>query len=104
LHRPVRDPTPNVGAREWFMTDQLADLVSLVLNVLTIAVIIRALLSWFDPTFRTPVGRIIFQVTEPIIRPIRQLVPSVGMFDLSPIIALLILRVMESFLTQALTS
>jgi YggT family protein len=86
------------------MTDQLADLVSLVLNVLTIAVIIRALLSWFDPMFRTPVGRIIFEVTEPIIRPIRQFVPSVGMFDLSPIIALLILRVMESFLTQALTS
>ena len=86
------------------MTNELADLISLILNVLTIAIIGRALLSWFDPTFRTPVGRIIFQITEPIIRPIRQVVPSVGMFDLSPIIALLVLRVLESFLRQALTS
>ena len=86
------------------MTDQLADLISLILNVLTIAIIGRALLSWFDPMFRTPVGRIIYEITEPIIRPIRQVVPSVGMFDLSPIIALLILRVLESFLRQALTS
>jgi YggT family protein len=85
------------------MTDQLAHLISLILNVLTIAIIGRALLSWFDPTFRSPVGRIIHEVTEPIIRPIRQVVPSYGMFDLSPIIALLVLRVLESFLTQALT-
>lgn len=86
------------------MTNQLADLISLILNVLTILIIGRALLSWFDPMFRSSVGRIIYEVTEPIIRPIRQVVPSIGMFDLSPIIALLVLRVLETFLRQALTS
>jgi YggT family protein len=86
------------------MPNEFADLISLVLNILTIAIIGRALLSWFDPAFRTPVGRILYDVTEPIIRPIRQVVPSLGMFDLSPIIALLLLRVLASLLNQALTT
>jgi len=86
------------------MANQLAELIAIILNVLTIAIIGRALLSWFDPMFRTPVGRIIYEVTEPIIRPIRQVVPSIGMFDLSPIIALLLLRVLASLLTQVLAS
>jgi YggT family protein len=84
------------------MSNQLATLIDLILMILTIAIIGRALLSWFDPAFRTPVGRILFDVTEPIIRPIRQIVPSLGMFDISPIIALLLIRLLASLLNQAL--
>lgn len=84
------------------MSTQFADLVNLLLFILTIAIIGRALLSWFDPMFRTPVGRIIYDVTEPIIRPIRQVVPTIGMFDISPIIALLLIRLLSSLLNQAL--
>jgi len=86
------------------MSNHLADLVSLILNVLMIAVIGRALLSWFDPTFRTPVGRIIYDVTEPIIRPIRRVVPPLGMFDISTIIAIVVLLALQQLLPQALTS
>jgi YggT family protein len=86
------------------MSNELASLITLILNILTIAIIGRALLSWFDPAFRTAVGKIVYEVTEPIIRPIRQVVPSLGMFDLSPIIALLLLRLLASLLNQALTS
>jgi YggT family protein len=85
------------------MSNQLAELINLIFLFLTIAIIGRALLSWFDPAFRTPVGRIIYDVTEPIIRPIRQVVPNLGMFDISPIIALVLIRVLSSLLNQALT-
>jgi YggT family protein len=64
------------------MGTQLAELVIFLLNILTIAIIGRALVSWFDPGGRWPISRVLYDVTEPIIAPIRQVVPSLGMFDI----------------------
>lgn len=81
---------------------EIASLVNLVVTVLTFAIIGRALLSWFDPGMQTPVGRFLRDVTEPIIAPIRSVMPQFGMFDLSPIIALLLVRLIGSLINQAL--
>lgn len=80
----------------------LASFVNLVVTVLSFAIIGRALLSWFDPGMQTPVGRFLRDITEPIIAPIRQVVPSLGMFDISPIIALLLIRLIGMLINQAL--
>ena len=80
----------------------LASFVNLVVTVLSFAIIGRALLSWFDPRMQTPVGRFLRDITEPIIAPIRHVVPSLGMFDISPIIALLLLRLIGMLVNQAL--
>ncbi len=80
----------------------LVRLVNLVINVLTIALIGRALLSWFDPGMRSTVGRLLVDITEPILGPIRRNIPSVGMFDLSPIIALVLLRLIGRLLVAAI--
>lgn len=80
----------------------LASFVNLIVTVLTFAIIGRALLSWFDPGMKTPVGRFLRDITEPIIAPIRQVVPSLGMFDISPIIALLLIRLIGMLINQAL--
>jgi YggT family protein len=80
----------------------LASVINLVVTVLSFAIIGRALLSWFDPGMQTPVGRFLRDITEPIIAPIRQVVPSLGMFDISPIIALLLLRLIGTLINQAL--
>ncbi len=80
----------------------LASFVNLIVTVLSIAIIGRALMSWFDPGMQSPVGRLLHQITEPIIAPIRQVVPSLGMFDISPIIALLLLRLIGTLINQAL--
>jgi len=82
----------------------LASFVNLVVTVLSFAIIGRALMSWLDPGMTTPVGRFLRQITEPIIAPIRQVVPSLGMFDISPIIALLLLRLIGTLINQALVS
>jgi YggT family protein len=86
------------------MSGDLAGLVDFFLTILSFAILGRALISWIDPGFRSPIGRIIYDVTEPIIAPIRRVVPSLGMFDISPIIALLLIQVLARLLNQALTS
>lgn len=84
------------------MPTDLPGLIFFILNVLSVAVIARALFSWFDPTMHTPVGRFLYQITEPIIGPIRQVVPSLGMFDISPIVALILIQVLSRILASAL--
>ncbi len=82
----------------------IASFVNLVITVLSVALIGRALLSWFDPGMKTMVGRLLRDVTEPIIAPIRQVMPRMGMLDLSPIIALVLLRLIGMLVNQALVS
>jgi YggT family protein len=84
------------------MSTQIAELLIFLLRILTFAIIGRALLSWFDPGGRWPISRVLHDVTEPIIAPIRQVIPSMGMFDISPIVALLLLQVLTRFLAQAM--
>ena len=86
------------------MTD-LTGILNLLFTVLSLAVIARALLSWFDPTMRYPVSQVIVDLTEPIIAPIRRVVPPVGgMIDLSPLIALILLQVIERVIINSLHS
>jgi YggT family protein len=83
-------------------TSDLASLVVLFFNVLTFLVIGRALLSWFDPGYRTTVGQLLVQITEPMLAPIRRYMPSTGMIDLSPIILIIGLQFISRILVQAL--
>lgn len=83
--------------------NDLVGIINLIFTILTFALIGRALLSWFDPGFRSTIGRLLFDITEPIIGPIRQVIPSIGMFDISPIVALLLLRVLNTLIINAIT-
>ncbi len=68
--------------------------VQLLVTVLFIIVTGRVLISWVNPSFQGPVARFLFETTEPLLAPIRRLLPQTGMVDLSPMIlgiALLIL-------------
>jgi len=83
--------------------NDLVSIINIIFTILTFALIGRALLSWFDPGMRSTVGRFLFDITEPIISPIRQVIPSLGMFDISPIIALLLLRVLNTLIVNAIS-
>ena len=54
----------------------------------------RVLMSWIDPTFSRPLGQFLYSITEPILAPIRRVLPQTGMFDLSPLVVLLVLSVL----------
>jgi YggT family protein len=72
--------------------------LGLLLQVLWIAILVRVILSWFPVDPSNPIIRIIWEVTEPVLAPFRRVIPRIGMFDLSPLAAFLVI----SFLAQAL--
>jgi YggT family protein len=69
----------------------LSSFIGTLVFLLWLLVFGRVLLSWFDPGGRTQVGRLLYQATEPLLAPVRRLLPSTGMFDFSPLIVLLLL-------------
>ena len=65
-------------------------IIKAFLVILIAAIFIRVILSWF-PTANNPLVALVYQLTEPILLPLRRVVPRVGMFDFTPTIALIIL-------------
>lgn len=53
----------------------------------------RVIMSWVDPQGRNQITAFLFQTTEPLLAPVRRLLPQTGMIDFSPLIVLLILGV-----------
>lgn len=78
----------------------LFNILSFLLVAMQFAIIGRALFSWFDPTGRTPIGAILNKITDPIIVPIRRLLPSAGFMDFSPLVALLIIFILQKLLSS----
>lgn len=73
--------------------------IEIVFSVLSLVILARVLLSWIRVDPAHPAVQLLFDVTEPILRPIRDMMPAaMGMFDFSPIIALLLLNVLEGLL------
>lgn len=85
------------------MPDSLITLIIYLFNALTLIVIARALISWFDPGMRSSVGKILVDITEPMLAPIRRMIPSAGGLDFSPIILIILLQFIERIVLQALT-
>jgi YggT family protein len=84
------------------MADQVLSILLWALQLLTFALLGRALLSWFDPGQQWPVSRILADVTNPIILPLRRVIPPFGMIDISFIVAILLIQVLMRLLTQAM--
>jgi YggT family protein len=80
----------------------LLTFISLLFQVLTFAIIARALLSWFNLGPSHPVVRILYDVTEPILAPLRRVIPMIGMIDITPLVAILLLQVVERLLFDLL--
>ncbi len=51
----------------------------------------RVLLSWFDPSGSSSLSRMLIQTTEPLLAPVRRLLPPAGMFDFSALVVLVVL-------------
>ena len=58
-----------------------------------VAIFIRIILSWTGMDPRNPVVVFLHDITEPILSPIRQFMPRLGMLDLSPLMAIILLQV-----------
>ena len=70
------------------MNPYIAQMTATFIDILTWAIIARALLSWFPIDQSSTVYQMLWRVTEPIIDPFRRILPQSGMIDLSPLAAI----------------
>ncbi|MDO8690404.1 MAG: YggT family protein [Dehalococcoidia bacterium] len=77
---------------------QLFHFLSLMCTVLSFAVFLRAIISWFPISPDNSLVVILNQVTEPIIAPLRKVIPNLGMMDISPLVAMILLQIVASML------
>lgn len=74
------------------------DILRLFLEVITLIILIRVIVSWVSPGQTNQLTTILYLVTEPILAPLRRVLPKFGRLDLSPMAAWLILRILIALL------
>lgn len=74
------------------LTLSAAELLTLLINIYFWAVIIQAVLSWINPDTYHPAIILLHQLTEPLLRPARNILPPISGLDLSPILVLIALQ------------
>jgi len=79
----------------------VVQLICWVLRIYLVVLAARAILSWFPVRPGSPltsIAGLLADLTEPVLRPFRSIIPPVGMFDLSPLVAWLALTLLRSLL------
>jgi YggT family protein len=84
----------------------LVGFIGWLLDVYSWVIIAAALISWVSPDPRNPIVMVLRQVTEPVLWPIRRLLPPwrTGGLDLSPLIVLLVIQFVERVILPTLIS
>jgi YggT family protein len=81
----------------------LARILDICLTVYMWLIIIRALISWVSPNPYNPIVRFLYRVTEPVLRPVRRIIPLQGLgIDFSPVIVILIILLLQDFIIPTL--
>ena len=76
----------------------LFNLLELLCEVLTLAILVRVIMSWFSQRPTNMLTNILYRVTEPILAPLRRIIPRVGMLDFTPLVAVILLQIIATFL------
>ena len=87
------------------MANLVVGFVNLLILVLWLAILARVMLSWFSIDRSSPfylIVSLVHQITEPILGPIRRILPSFGFLDLSPMVALILMTLIQQVLKSAL--
>lgn len=85
------------------------EIIDFIVTALTVVIFARVILSWVIPMAGSrphpmlmTVARVVNQITEPILGPIRRALPTFGMFDFSPMVALVVLWIIREVLATQL--
>ena len=81
----------------------LIEIIDAVAQILVLLVIVSAILSFFMDPYH-PVRRGVDNIVQPMLEPIRRVVPLVGMFDFSPLILIILIQVVSSLLQAFLST
>ena len=81
----------------------IARVIEVVLTVYMWIIVIRALISWVNPDPYNKIVIFLYRVTEPVLRPIRRMIPRHNLpIDFSPLIVLLVILFLQYFLVQTI--
>ena len=83
--------------------DILILIISTISNILVLLVFASAILSFFMDPYH-PIRRGVDNIVEPMLAPIRRIVPLVGMFDFSPLVLIILIQLAARLLTGLLIS
>ena len=70
-------------------------LITHTLSLFTLSIFIQALLSWFGPGVNNPAASVLWSINEPLLRPVRRLIPPIGGLDLTPLFVIIALQVVN---------
>ncbi|QHS10360.1 YggT family protein [Sinimarinibacterium sp. NLF-5-8] len=79
----------------WF---GLLKLLALTLGLYTFSLFVQAILSWMGPGVNNPASNILWSLNEPLLRPVRRIIPPLSGLDLSPLVMILLLQVISRLL------
>ena len=79
----------------------LADILNIALTIMYWLILFRAIISWVNPDPFNPIVQFLHRVTEPVLEPLRRLLPPMPL-DISPILAFLGIIFLRSFLVRTL--
>ena len=80
------------------MTAYLATFINILFYVLWAAILGRVIISWINLSPDNPIVVLLYGITEPILGPIRRVLPSMGLLDLSPMVALIVMMILQRVL------
>lgn len=78
-------------------------LILTLFKVYKFIILVRVILSWINVDHCNPIVRWIYKLTEPVLDPVRRLLPQMGL-DLSPLIVLLVIEMLERLVVRSLLS
>ena len=73
----------------------IAKLIGLVIMVFTVSILIQVVISWVNPGAYNPVTTLLYQLNEPVLGRARKIIPPIHGFDLSPIVAMIVLQLIS---------
>lgn len=74
--------------------------VGYLVRFLAFAIFARAILTWFPIDRNGPIFQFLNAVTDPVLEPLRKVIPPIGMIDISPMVAMLILFLISGILVS----
>ena len=80
----------------------IAALIQLTVQIYTMIILARVLMSWVNIDPYSPLARIIYDLTEPVLAPVRNLMPMAGGLDFSPIIVMVLIQFLGQLLVMML--
>ncbi len=86
------------------MVDILINTINLLFTVLMLLILARVILSWLPNLRYNQIGQLIFQLSEPILAPFHRFIPPMGMLDITPMVAIIVLSVLQQVLIAIIAS